>query len=145
MTGTCSCASGPKHVDVDRDTVTQLDGDVLLEHDVDRYRPELRRDLKARLQGSGTGIETGQQAGPRGRQRAGRHKCHLLFIASHGQSLSVRVGSPVRDWRIRPDSDARYGSYLIGQGYTAAVRSATCLKCAAPRVRPGRFVDATKC
>ena len=115
MTGTCSCSSGPKHVDVDRDTVTQLDGDVLLEHDVDRYRPELRRDLKARLQGSGTGIETGQQTRPRGRQRAGRHKCHLLFIASHGQSLSVRVGSPVRDWRIRPDSDARYGSYLTAK------------------------------
>ncbi len=70
-------------VDVNRHTVPQLNGDVLLEYDVDRQGPELRRDSEPRLQGASTWIELGQHAGPGGRQRVGRDE-YLLVIA-HGE------------------------------------------------------------
>ena len=48
MTGTFSVAGGPEHIDVDGHTVAQGDGDVLVEHDVGRQRPESGVDLEAR-------------------------------------------------------------------------------------------------
>ena len=74
MTGTCSAPAG-------RNTSTWIvtpsrkrDGNVLVEHDVDRDGPELRRDLKARLQRARARIESGQHAGPPRRQRLGRRE-----------------------------------------------------------------------
>ena len=81
-----------KNVDVDLHTVPQLNGDVLLEHDVHGHGPELRRDLKARLQGSRPRLESGQQASPGGRQPVRRHE-YLEFIA-HCQLLIPPSGEP---------------------------------------------------
>ena len=83
------CTGRSKYVDVDRHTVAQLDGNVLIEHDVDRDGPELRRDLKARLQGARTRIESGQEASSRGRQRLGRQEQSL--VVAHGGLPTYRL------------------------------------------------------